>query len=222
MSAFLGHIHYWLYGKILRVADREQLLYEKAEALCGDLAEELREQVWQIYGEPLPEVDLEQLIDHSNIHGWLQRQVTIVETREAAFIKELLEQCGGTAQSLVEEAFAEHGKKCGEHAKGTAKYETAQAGGIYRALNDYLLNGMPCDQGDMVVTNQADHLIWEGEVCLQERNWVKAGVDKKAMKEFYVAWTKGFVTALNPDLTYRQTGDTLKGDKVNRHEIVKA
>ena len=221
MSAFLGHIHYWLYSKILRVAEREQLLYEKAEALCGSTAEELREQVWQIYGEPLPEVDLEQLIDHTNIHGWLQRQVTIVETREAAFIKELMDQCGQGAKDAVKEGFAEHGKRCGEHAKSAGKYDADQAGGVYRALNDYLLNGMPCDQGDMVVTNEPGHLVWEGEVCLQERNWVKAGVDKASMKEFYVLWTNGFVKALNPELSYRQTGDTLKGDKTNRHEIVK-
>lgn len=222
MSAFLGHIHYWLYHKIGRVAEREQLIYEKAEEMCGATAEELREQVWQIYGAPQPDAKLEDIIDHTSIHGWLQRQVTIAETREAAFIKELIDACGDAAEGIAKDAFAEHGKICGQHAKEQGKYEAEVPGGIYRALNDYLLNGMPCDEGDRVVENNGDQVIWEGNVCLQERNWAKAGVDKHLMKELYQQWFTGFVSALNPAFTYKQTADTLKGDQVNRHEILRA
>jgi hypothetical protein len=221
MSQFLGHIHYWLYGKIQRVVQREQMIYGEALALCGTSAEELKEEVWQIYGEPLPERDLGELIDPANIHGWLQRQITIAETREAALISGLLEKCGPTAYDLVKNCFARHGKICGEHAKSQGKYDYIKANGIYQAVNDYLLNGMPCDQGDMMAENSPDHVVWEGAVCLQERNWSKAGVDKQAMKEFYQVWMKGFVGTLNQDFAYRQTADTLKGDRVNRHEIVK-
>ena len=92
MSEFLGHIHYWLYKKIKRVIEREQLLYNKAEISLGSVVEELRDQVWQTYGEPLPDEDLAQLIDQSNIHGWLQRQINLVEVREASFIKQLLDR----------------------------------------------------------------------------------------------------------------------------------
>lgn len=222
MSAFLGHIHHWLYHKINRVVEREQLIYEKAEEMCGATAEELQEQVWQIYGTPQRDAKLEEIIDHTNIHGWLQRQVTIAETREAAFIKELVDTCGSAAHSIAKDAYAEHGKICGQHANVQGKYETDVPGGVYQALNDYLLNGMPCDEGDTVVQNDADKVIWEGRVCLQERNWAKAGVDKNLMKELYQQWFASFVTALNPTFTYKQTADTLKGDQVNRHEIVKS
>ncbi|SFM02154.1 hypothetical protein [Pelosinus propionicus] len=221
MSAFLGHIHYWLYHKIGRVVEREQLIFQKAEEMCGAAAEELQSQVWQIYGQPLPDTELGELIDHSNIHGWLQRQITIAETREAAFIKELLDTCGGAAQDIVLSAYAEHGKLCGEHAKSQEKYDGQRAAGIYQAVNDYILNGMPCDQGDVVTVNEADTVIWEGETCLQERNWTKAGVDKAFMKECYQKWFVGFVKALNPAFTYNQTADTLKGGPVNRHQILK-
>lgn len=221
MSAFLGHIHYWLYHKIQRVAEREQLIYQKAEELCGATAEELQSQVWQIYGEPLLDTKLEDLIDHNNIHGWLQRQITISETREAAFIKELIETCGSTAHGIVLAAFNEHGKLCGTHAKAEGKYDAQTAEGVYQASNDYLLNGMPCDQGDAVTVNEADKVIWEGESCLQERNWVKAGVDKILMKECYQNWFAGFVKAFNPTFTYSQTADVLNGDRVNRHQIAK-
>ena len=221
MSAFLGHIHHWLYHKISRVVEREQLIYEKAEEMCGATAEELQTKVWQIYGAPQPDAKLEDIIDHNNIHGWLQRQVTIAETREAAFIKELVDVCGSAASSIAEAAYVEHGSLCGQHAKIQEKYDATTATGIYQALNDYVLNGMPCDQDDVVTSNEADKVVWEGAACLQERNWAKAGVDKALMKELYGQWFASFVTALNPAFTYSQTADTLKSDKVNRHQIVK-
>jgi len=220
MSAFLGYIHHWLYGKISRVAEREQLIYQQAEEMCGATAEELQAQVWQIYGAPV-DAKLEDVIDHNNIHGWLQRQVTIAETREAAFIKELTDACGNTARDLVQAAYTEHGILCGQHAQKQGKYDASTANGIYQALNDYLLNGMPCDQGDVVTVDEPNQIVWEGTICLQERNWAKAGVDKKMMKEFYQRWVTGFVTALNSEFTYRQTADTLEGDASNRHQIIK-
>lgn len=222
MSAFLGYIHHWLYGKISRVAEREQLIYEKAEEMCGATAEELQTQVWQIYGAPLADVKLEDVIDHNNIHGWLQRQVTITETREAAFIKELMDTCGDGARTIIKDAYAEHGNLCGQDAKNQGKYDALTANGIYQALNDYLLNGMPCDQGDVVALDEPNKIIWEGAVCLQERNWAKASVDKKFMKELYQQWFASFVTALNSEFTYSQTADTLQGDSTNRHQIVKS
>jgi hypothetical protein len=221
MSAFLGHIHYWLYHKIRRVAEREQMIYEKAEAMCGPTAEELRAQVAQTYGEPLPDVDLAELIDQTNIHGWLQRQINVAETREASFIKELLEMCDSGGREVVEQAYAEHGTHCGKHAQAQGKYQPDTAGGIYKALQDYYLNGMPCDQVDMVVENTPEKVVWEGDVCLQEGNWKRAGVSAQAMKGFYQKWLAGFVQGINPAFTLTQTGDTLKGEPVNRYEIFK-
>jgi len=80
---------------------------------------------------------------------------------------------------------------------------------------------MPCDQGDVVTSHEAHKVVWEGDVCLQERNWAKASVDKPLMKELYKIWFAAFVTAVNPVFDYSQTADTLKGDKVNRHQIIK-
>lgn len=220
MSAFLGHIHYWLYSKIRRVVEREALIYQRAEEKLGPSVEEIQQQVWQTYGEPLPDVDLADLIDQSNIHGWLQRQINVAEVREATLIKELVELYGEEGKKLVEESFTEHGAICGKHAQDTGSYNTTEAGGIYKALNDYLLNGMPCDQSDMVIENAPDKLVWEGEVCLQEGNWNRVGVEPKVMKGFYQRWMAGFVESISSGFTYRQTADTLLGDKMNRHEFI--
>ncbi|CUH97675.1 hypothetical protein P22_3810 [Propionispora sp. 2/2-37] len=221
MSAFLGHIHYWLYHKIRLVIEREQLVYETAAEACGETAEELQAQVWQSYGQPLPDSDLSELIEHGNIHGWLQRQINIAESREAALIKELLDNCGPEAEDWIRYAFTQHGERCGRQAVQQHKYETERADGIFQALNDYLLNGMPCDQADSILVSNADTVVWESSICLQEPNWKRAGASGKIMKKLYQEWTAGFVQGINPDFYYSQTADTLQGDPVNRQEIVR-
>lgn len=221
MSAFLAPIHYWLYNKIRRVEKREQQLFNQANEMCGSTAEELREQVWQSYGHPLPEQDLSEMIDQSNIHGWLQKQINIVETREAAFINELTSMCGSAGLDVAQKAFEADAAECGADAKASGKYDLSKANGIYQAMNDYFLNGMPCDQADMLAENSADKVIWQGGSCLKEKNWTRAGADKKTMTSLYRAWFASFVTSVNPGFVYAQTLDILKGDPVSRHEIAR-
>ncbi len=221
MSAFLAPIHYWLYNKIRYVIEREQLIYQAVENLCGGMAEEARAQSWQSYGEPLPDSDLTDHIDQSNIHGWLQRQINIAESREAAFIQALVDSCGGTAVAAVQQTFREHGARCASHATAQNKYETISAAGIYKALNDYFLNGMPCDQTDSVQESTADNLVWESTVCLQEPNWKRAGADGKMMKDLYSQWLIAFVQNLNPEFTCNQTTATKDGRLITRYEIAR-
>ncbi|MDF2568456.1 MAG: hypothetical protein K0R55_60 [Sporomusa sp.] len=221
MSAFLAPIHYWLYNKIRHVIEREQKIYERADSLCGGTAEEARSQAWQSYGEPLPEADLSIHIDQSNIHGWLQRQINVAESREAAFIQALVDNCGDAAIDLARKVFSEHGAHCARHADAQDKYETSTATGIYKAINDYYLNGMPCDQADAVIESSPDKMVWESAVCLQDPNWKRAGADGKMMKNLYNEWLTSFVSILNPGFAFQQSADTKAGSATNRYEITR-
>ncbi|MCX7779865.1 MAG: hypothetical protein N2491_02975 [Negativicutes bacterium] len=222
MSAFLGYIHFWLYGKIRRVVEREELLFQKAASVCGPVVEELRAKVWGTYGEPLPDTDLAELIDQTNIHGWLQRQVNAAELREAAFIKELTDTCGAAAKAVIAEVFAGHGRMCGGHARLLGKYAVGRADGIYKALNDYYLNGMPCDQAANVTINTPERVVWEGSNCPKQRNWARVGIDAREMRDYYVLWLAGFVEGINPAFNYALVADTFAGDPVNKHQIAAA
>jgi hypothetical protein len=221
MSAFLGFIHYWLYNKIRLVAQREDVVYQKAAALCGPTVEELRAQVWGTYGEPLPDTDLSELIDQSNIHGWLQRQINVVETREAAFVKALVDTCGNSGKDVVEAAFAEHGQSCGRHACQQAKYDDSQADGIYKALNDYFLNGMPCDSNMTVTENTPELVAWESSICLKARNWSRAEVSPDTMRVYYRNWLAGFVEGMNNAFEHKMMFTEENGLPKVRHEIRK-
>lgn len=217
MSAFIGPIHYWLYGKIKIVNQREAYIFEKASELCGSTAEELRETVWQTYGAPLPDTDLSDLIEHDNIHGWLHRQIQLAESREAALIKELLAMCA--AQDLIKESFIAHGKITGKTAKEAGKQDVSNASGLYKILNDYYLNGMPCDQGDMIVSSTDEELIWESDTCLQAPNWKRAGADSTLMMEFYQNWIQAFIHEINPAYHFEQIQQ--ENESVFRYKIYK-
>lgn len=221
MSAFLAPIHYWLFKKIRLVEKREQKLFELANDMCNATAEELQEQVWQTYGQPLPDKDLSEMIDQSNIHGWLQKQINIVETREAAFIKELTSMCGSAGLDTAAKAFEADAAECGADAKAAGKYDLSKASGIYQAMNDYFLNGMPCDQADMLVENSADQVAWQDVSGLKEKNWTRVAVDSKIMTSLYRVWFGKFVLVANPAFRYEQTADMSQGDPVSRHEIKK-
>lgn len=194
MSDFIGPIHYWLFEKILVAERRQQYLFEKVTEMCGTTAEELRDQVRQTYGEPLPDLDLSELIVHDNIHGWLQRQINLSESREAGFIKELIDTCGVAAEELMTRSFFAHGQETGAAAAKSGHYEMSSADGVLKALNDYYLSGMPCDAGDNVIS-------------LHLTNWKRTGVDEGAMRKFYELWLKGFVEGTNSCFTYSAEGD---------------
>ena len=81
MSAFLGPIHYWLYNKI----QIQQSIVNKIIEAGEETIPELREYLNTKYGksETRP---LEDVIDQSNIHGWLQEQVSREEYKLAESI----------------------------------------------------------------------------------------------------------------------------------------
>ena len=71
MSLFLGKIHYWLFNKIQWFEGLEREVIALAEKSSLDV-ETLKKEITAKYGEMTPNKPLEEMIDTSNIHGWLQ------------------------------------------------------------------------------------------------------------------------------------------------------
>lgn len=202
MSAFLGHIHHWLYKKIQLLVEREQLILEKTHNVVDDLADELHAISVDTYGAPIdPALPLADIIDHDNIHGWLASQINVASVREAAFIKDMLDTNSGDEGVLVVaailDAFATQGHAAGVVAKEELKETSAPA--IYNALQNFYVNGMPCDGGDTVVEDTEHTFTWVGDHRLQAPYWRTAGVDPQFMQLAYKTWFEAFVKAIAPN-----------------------
>lgn len=210
MSAFLGHIHYWLYKKIQLLVERENLILEKTRRVVDDLADELHEISIDTYGAPIDAATpLEDIIDHNNIHGWLSGQINVASVREAAFIKDMLDTNSGDDAVLVVaailDAFAVQGKACGTVAKESL--EDVNAPSIYNALQNFYVNGMPCDGGDQIVEDTADTFTWVGDHRLQAPYWRTAGIDPQFMQLAYQTWFEAFVKEVAPGFELLTTDD---------------
>lgn len=148
MSKFLGPIHFWLYDKIIFQDNLNKYL-------CNEKLSEEIKKFGDIKGE-----DLETIIDTDNIHGFLQSLVNIVEPSYSYIIEERLKS--ENIEDIKKEIF--------EFGKENAISENLPSD-IFNKLNNYLLDGMPCDRSLEVVENNDDELIYTVNNNTHERFW---------------------------------------------------
>lgn len=142
MSAFLAPIHFWMYDKILIAQELTFKLEEKF------LNKEEREEVESLF-PGLYSKDLEEVIDQSNIHGWLHIAVSNVEIRFAYIVKTLLDK-GISLEEIKKVAF--------EYGKTFPEQEVSSLKDAYELLMDILLDGLPCDVSISVAREEENEL----------------------------------------------------------------
>lgn len=148
MSKTLGPIHYMMYEKI-KFQDK--------------ITEYLMDgHIQDIKPDPVSTKPLEEILDQENIHGYLQEKIDIVETRLAKALK---------LAKDPDEKLYKLGQECSK-GKDFSSFEQ-----VFRDLNTYLLDGMPCDQGlsAMVdedslylITNNNLHSKYDEEIDLEK------------------------------------------------------
>ena len=160
MSAFLAPIHFRMYRKIRAQED----LTKAIAALAAEHAW-LTEEEAAAYGkeEPRP---LEDIIDLSNIHGWLLGKIEDAETRYAKLITHLLKEDAARFAEIKNTAFAV--------GAAHAPKETSPRA-LYSALDELLLDGMPCDGACMVTDSSDANFTWELRLDVHGPFWTKAG-----------------------------------------------
>ena len=182
MSAFLGPIHHWMYEKIKRQELLTQKILEAARE--NPWMEELSEKVDATIGSFVPG-NLEEIIDESNIHGWLSSQVDLVESRYAFVVAELVKR-----DQLKEalEVHYEDGKHAGDAIDVNSSCET-----LYNFIKDCLLDGMPCEGGVRLLTEEADEIVWMVDENVHSPFFAQ-GNEKSLYFQLRDAWLKGFIS----------------------------
>lgn len=201
MSKFLAPIHHGLYKKIILFENIEKLIVTKTNRADGHKI------LVERWGDYLPVTALEDIIDHDNIHGWLQKVITASEKRHAALVfalskADLLEE--------VREAYYEIGLETGQFFDGNAASE------IFAHVTTVLLDGMPCDRVNEIIGQDDESVQWKTVNCVHEENWTSQGVDVMLYYKFRTAFIKGFIENINKSYSYSFSNE------YKLHEIKKA
>lgn len=219
MSKFLAPIHTWLFNKIRLYENLEANLVKAYKSNYGEGVTDLYNDIAEKYGYPLPDKSLEELIDVSNIHGWLQNKISIAERRHAAFITEMSNKYNDDeVLNIALKSYAEQGAECGEFEKENSSISSAEE--FYNTVNNYIIEGMPCDRVNSVTLSTENKVQWETERCLHKDYWEEVGGNINIFYKLREAWIKSFIESINSNFTYNVTynnGTT----PILIHEIIK-
>ena len=202
MSKQLAPIHYGLYKKIVLFENIERLMVEKTERQEGHKI------LVERFGDYVPLAPLEDIIDHNNIHGWLQNVINSAEKRQASLVFALM-NADASLLEKVKEAYYEVGLETGDFFKADSAIEA------FNNLNTVLLDGMPCDRVNKVIEQDESRVQWQTENCVHHDNWDGQGVDVSLYYQFRQAFTNGFMKGLSGDYIYKFS------DEYKMHEIKK-
>jgi hypothetical protein len=202
MSAFLGPIHFWLYNKI----QIQQGIVEEILKVSEDIAPGLRDELDTRYEVSITS-PLEEVIDETNIHGWLQQQVEQSEYKLAYCVTSLIEK-DPTILEKMETIFRQNGKN-----KSTLT-NTSSPAEAYKAITDSLLDGMPCDHANTVIEDNENQIMWKRNTCVHKTYWDEVGGDITNYYDLRGAFIRGFL--IGTSLVYEKIDEV--NNRIRRSE----
>lgn len=206
MSLFLGKIHYWLFNKVLWFEGLEDKVIDFTKDKIVDV-NNLENQINLKYGKKLENKNLEEIIDTSNIHGWLQSKIHSAEGRMAAWTSSILNNDKEYIYEL-KKIYAEQGVNAAREAKVKSSNVTAED--IFNSMNDYILDGMPCDRVNEVITSNDEIVEWKRRICVNKEIWENEGVPVEIFYELRNQWISSFVKEMNNDYEYIELDNDIK------------
>ena len=205
MSLFLGKIHYWLFNKIVWFENLEEKIIDLAKIEGLDI-ENLIKDIEGKCGEKLPNKPLEELIDTSNIHNWLQNQIHSAERRMAAWTKILIEANESNYEKL-EDIYKEQGIIAAKEVLQEGK-SVSSPKEIFDSMNDYILDGMPCDRVNEIISNEENKITWQARIDVHKDIWDRVGCDVNYFYNLRNVWIETFVSNLNDSFKYTVANNT--------------
>lgn len=194
MSAFLGKIHYLLYDKILLQEQLYKDLIKISQENNIDILGTVEEAEAK-FGQPVTG-KLEDIIDHGNIHGYLQKLIQGVESRQGYVTLKALEK--GLDLNLLLKLYYDMGQQVSQEVQGAqSPYQ------IYMGIYTNLLDGMPCDRVNVVTDNSEENITWKTTTCLHQGYW------NNQVEVYYTltdAFVEGYVSGASESFIYERSG----------------
>lgn len=186
MSAFLGPIHHWLYNKVLW-----------HEALLDEITAAAKDRVYDVdalvqtaneeFGSPVT-MPLESVIDGGNIHGWLQNKIESLEYR-MAYVTTQLTMAHILSTDELTQIYRNNAQKASQTFSQTMKTPDQ----VFKAIFDFLLDGMPCDRVNQPLESDENYYKWQKNACLHTPFWSAVGGDIHLYNHLRMSWIESFM-----------------------------
>ena len=102
--------------------------------------------------------------------------------------------------------YKSQGAKAGKEAIKEGK-ELNNAINIFNSINDYILDGMPCDRVNEITLEEEEKVLWKRRICVHKEVWDKVGGDVSLFYELRDLWIKNFVREANSNYEYNSLGN---------------
>lgn len=154
MSKFLAPIHFIMYDKIL--------FLDKLTNKYIDFAEKNNTELEKLNSlESIDYAPLDEIIDESNIHTWIQKRVSIVEDKLAYIVSEILKE-----NETFENEILEIAKNTGEEESFSGNPREA-----FVEISNKFLDGMPCDHAISILEEDENLLKYKIEIDKHSEFW---------------------------------------------------
>ncbi len=217
MSAFLGPIHDKMFARITFLETIERYIYNEGMAKFGESINTIRLESEELYGGSSLGYSIEEVVDTANIHGSLQELVTNVEKRHNHIIAKLISEKGDDGKQLLLDVYKKIGGLLSSKIK-TDKQEL-NAPILYDFLDQYFLDGMPCNSISGITKNNEKELTWIFANALHKDNFLDTDVS------FYYELRKQLVNALlgniTQDFAYTYAIETIDNNELYLQSIIR-
>ncbi len=215
MSLVLGPVHHWMYKKIRTTEEREAYTVNVLRGKYGPETEVILNAIYEKYSLPDKNASLEEILGNTSIHQGIQNLIIQAETRDAAVIAAFCEKYGDDAKATVTKAAHDHGVVCGKRAveeRGAGGECTASK--AFELIQSFLCDGMPCDRGAQVQSEEDNRTTWDHTECVHEEYWRDVGASFETMCDMLNSWIEGFGEGANPKIRYKREKALAFGDQV--------
>lgn len=183
MAEKFAEIHIWMFNKIrLQNQFSDEILKQLPE---NPQASHIKSQVEKSF--PFPKGNLEEIIDHENIHQWLETHLILTDRKLAWIVNEVKDHF--LPLPVLEDIFFHLGKK---H-RDLLQPVWLKPSYVYRTLTDALTEGMPCDKANQVISHDENHLVWEVANCMHTKSWQSENADVNDFYGLRDSWIRGLL-----------------------------
>jgi len=165
-------IYKWLYDKIILLEKLEEDIGQWADSE-GLPAQEWMQDTIERFGKPTEGKPLEKVTNKNNIARWLFDRVQSTELRQAALITDILSEKPELIDELIK-IFKRHGENSAKEYQGLIPKMPEE---IYIILNDYVLEGMPNERVNDILSGNENVIIWRTNKCLHKPYWDEVNGD---------------------------------------------